>query len=519
MAAASVVCGAAGLVGYGRQRFKAERELLDEAKLPAHYSAAAIARFWEEYPAHVVCRRLEVAAEVVPFGARLLGEKWTGQLKESPGQLAAAVRLKEMLTGLGPTFIKLGQALSIRPDIIPPVAVAELQKLCDSVPPFPDEEAIQTIREELGDKQFSRLGGLSVADGCSPIAAASLGQVYKCTILNEDGTPGEDVAVKVQRPDMRLAVSLDLFVVRQLYAWWDTITTRFTAQTAFHVPLVDAFGRGAYGELDYLLEGRNQMRFKGELERSMGGRVFVPRVLWEHTSKKVLTTAWVEGEKLAASSPATINRLVPVGVECFLTQLLDLGAFHCDPHPGNLLVDAQGRLVLIDFGLCADITPETTRDLAAAIVHLIEADYPALVQDGIRLKFLPEDFDVVALLPALERVLSPELLQAGSDIHKRKRHFQNISRDMQHVFFEYPFSVPDYFALMTRAFVVLEGIALAGDENFDIFKAIYPYALSKAPAIFGVTGVAKMIGMMAINPDRLQDDLAAAAAAPTPTPG
>jgi len=90
---------------------------------------------------------------------------------------------------------------------------------------------------------------------------------------------------------------------------------------------------------------------------------------------------------------------------------------------------------------------------------------------------------------------------------------------MQHVFFEYPFSVPDYFALMTRAFVVLEGIALAGDENFDIFKAIYPYALSKATAIFGVTGVAKMIGMMAINPDRLQDDLAAAAAAPTPTPG
>jgi len=190
--------------------------------------------------------------------------------------------------------------------------------------------------------------------------------------------------------------------------------------------------------------------------------------------------------KLADSSKETIRKLIPVGVELFLTQLLDMGAFHSDPHPGNLLVTEEGTLCLIDFGLCAEVEPAAREAMTKAIVHLLYRDFDSLIHsDTKELGFLPHDFDTEELTPILTKVLTGGLLQSGSDLHKRKRKLMEISNELNEIFFRYPFRVPGFFALVTRGLGLLEGIALVGDPDFDIFLASAPYATKRAVSILG----------------------------------
>jgi aarF domain-containing kinase len=247
-------------------------------------------------------------------------------------------------------------------------------------------------------------------------------------------------------------------------------------------------------------------------------------VHWRATTRKVLTSEWVEGRQLAKSSKEEINRLVPLGVKCFLVQLLDLGFFHSDPHPGNLLVDEAGRLVLIDFGLCAEISRPSADGMTAAVVHLMGADVPSLVADAVQLGFLPADVDRAALLPKLQAVFDEARLAAKKEAKgqvgggankrrgqaeggggeaeewlpaKRRRQFREVSGELNQIFFDFPFTVPSYFALITRALIVLEGIAVSGDPSFDIFKAAYPYCRQRAVEVFGWRNVVAILGAAA----------------------
>ena len=193
------------------------------------------------------------------------------------------------------------------------------------------------------------------------VASASLGQVYRARLRRrrgvntnnkneEEGEVGQLVAIKVQRPGMRRSFSLDLFLLQRIGVLIDVFTTTFTNQPPFHQALYESFARGSYDELDYEKEAANQKMFQQELANRKCP-VLIPTVYSEYTTERVLTSEWVEGIKLADSSQEQIRRLIPVGVELFLTQLLDIGSFHSDPHPGNLLVTEQGQLCLIDFGL------------------------------------------------------------------------------------------------------------------------------------------------------------------------
>ena len=213
-----------------------------------------------------------------------------------------------------------------------------------------------------------------------------------------------------------------------------------------------------FKELDYENEAENQMLFRKELaERKC--RVHVPEVYNDYTTRRVLTTEWIEGVKLADSPRETIRELIPVGVELFLTQLLDIGAFHADPHPGNLLVNEDGVLCLLDFGLCAEVDPKSRTAMTKAIVHLLARDFDTLVsQDTKELGFLPEDFDTNELKPILIKVLTGGLLDSGSDMRKRKRKLLEISNELNEIFFRYPFQVPPFFALVTRGLGLLEGL-------------------------------------------------------------
>jgi len=486
-------------------------------QLPREYSASQVEEFFKARPLEVAARTWEILAAVVPYLARFL--VWEHlirrKIKHHEGlQKKYAVELRELLTTLGPCFIKLGQAVSIRPDLLPAAFLFELQKLCDAVPSFPTSDAVAVIEEELGRPVAEVFEGL---EGSEPIAAASLGQVYKVRLVET----GETVAVKVQRPDMQQAVLMDIHIIRRLSVAIQWFKTTFSKQRPYDVALVDTFGTATLQELDYIHEAANQQRCKDELEPKMDGKIYIPGVWHEHTTRKVLVTEWIEGPQLAKSSPEVIQRLTPVGIECFLTQLLETGFFHADPHPGNLLVTQDGKLAIIDFGLMAEVPVGDTRTMTMTIVHLMQGDVSGLVEDAVQLGFLPKDVDRDTLVPVLQRVFDSAQLavtdqvRAGLQfqaIQSRRKQFWAVSMDLNRIFYLYPFLVPDYFALITRAMIVLEGIAITGDPNFDLFRSAYPYSLRRAVSVFGYRGVvelareaAKLLGDMGLPKGALEE--------------
>jgi len=466
--------------------------------LPMDYNINAMQHFFNNRPMDVMQRTFQILYETVPYFSRLL--IWEHlirrKIKTHEGlQKKYAVELREMLTRLGPCFIKLGQAVSIRPDILPSSFLFELQKLCDAVPSFPTKDAIEVIESELGVKVSDIFEGIDVDKG--PIASASLGQVYKVKLVDN----GSVVAVKVQRPDMHHYVLRDIYIMRFIARTTQWIKTTLTYQRPFDVALLDTFARATLKELDYVNEASNQTRCKKELEPRLKDKIYIPNVYEKYTTRKVLVSEWIEGAQLAKSAPDVINRLIPVGVECFLIQLLETGFFHADPHPGNLLVTPDGKLALIDFGLMADVPIQDTRTMTKTIVHLMQGDVPGLVQDAIELGFLPENVDKESLTPTLQKVFDSAQLALTDQVKQgltfkaiqgRRKQFWAVSFDLNKIFYLYPFLVPEYFALITRAMIVLEGIAVTGDPDFDLFKSAYPYSLKRAVSLFGYSGVVKI---------------------------
>ena len=307
------------------------------------------------------------------------------------------------------------------------------------------------IEAELGVPVTSVFRGIEPST--SPIAAASLGQVYRVQLAEEDQVVAVKVQVRsltassrdllriririlrrlreilltalmipLQRPDMHHYVLRDIYILRLVARSWQWLKSTFTYQRPFDVALLDAFAGATLKELDYLNEAANQIKCKEALEPRQRDKIYIPKVYEKHTTRKVrktltifneykikhlffsvrtnmfaqvLVTEWIEGAQLAKSPPEVINKLIPVGVECFLIQLLETGFFHADPHPGNLLVTPEGRLALIDFGLMADVPIQDTKTMTKTIVHLMQGDVPGLVEDAIQLGFLPEDVDKV----------------------------------------------------------------------------------------------------------------------------
>jgi len=238
------------------------------------------------------------------------------------------------------------------------------------------------------------------------------------------------------------------------------------------VALLDNFASRFYEELDYEVECANGIEVQAAM-RSLP-RVAVPTNFPEYCTRKVHVAEWIEGEKLSQSGAADVRELVNVGVLAYLTQLLQTGFFHADPHPGNMLRTPDGRLAILDFGLMTRITDDQKFGMVEAIAHLVHRDYAAIGQDFKNLDFIPEDVDVEPVVPALSRVFDSALSGGGA----KGINFQELAADLAQITFDYPFRIPPYFALVIRAIGVLEGIALVGDPDFAIVDEAYPY-LSK----------------------------------------
>ncbi|MCO5587978.1 hypothetical protein L7F22_041931 [Adiantum nelumboides] len=433
--------------------------LSDGRDLPSRYDPDAIEAYFRDRPTDVYLRLLQVVYEFSSLAASLFIDKTMRLDKESEKERAA--ELVGLIAKLGPTAIKIGQALSIRPDILPVSYLDELQKLQDRVPPFPNEEAEKLILDGLGKSVEDVFSEVSP----EPIAAASLGKVYKAKLKES----GDIVAVKVQRPGVLEGICRDLYILRigaQLAQSIPNVRSNLVA-------LLDNWAVRFFDELDYVREGENAIQFAKNMESLPN--IVVPGVYMQYTSRKVLTTQWVEGEKLSDSKAGDLLQLVKVALNCYLMQLLESGFLHADPHPGNLLRTQNGSLCVLDYGLMTQITSDQKYAFVDYISHLVNADYGLVAEDLVKLGFVPPELvdpeKTVSVVPQLGRVLG-ELVQGGG---AQKINFQQVIDDLSAMSRDYVFVIPLYFALILRAFSVLEGDGLAADPDYAIVQDCYPY--------------------------------------------
>ncbi len=306
-----------------------------------------------------------------------------------------AVWLKEKLIKLGPTFIKIGQSMGTRADLLPLPFVKELGTLVDQVPSFPNDVAFAIIESELGKK----INDFYAEFELEPVAAASLGQVYRARLHT-----GDEVAVKVQRPNLEATISGDIVILKKVAKFAE----RFPQlnENADWIGMLREFDVTIHEEMDYVAEGRNAERFRENFKN--WSNIHVPNIHWHATTKKVLTMEFIHGTKVIDLdeqarrniSPAKVNRLL---IKTYLKQLLEDGFFHADPHPGNLLVMPDGRLAFFDFGMVGRITPELQAKMIDAFFHVVGKDPAGIAQDLIDLDFLKPGTHHSVVKPVVER--------------------------------------------------------------------------------------------------------------------
>eukprot|EP00189_Rhodosorus_marinus_P007787 CAMPEP_0184751782 /NCGR_PEP_ID=MMETSP0315-20130426/43229_1 /TAXON_ID=101924 /ORGANISM="Rhodosorus marinus, Strain UTEX LB 2760" /LENGTH=916 /DNA_ID=CAMNT_0027231069 /DNA_START=350 /DNA_END=3100 /DNA_ORIENTATION=- len=375
-----------------------------------------------------------------------------------------AAMMRSALSRLGPAFVKFGQLLASRPDIVGPRLMREFQRLQDDIPFFGNDAAFQFVREELGadpDRIFQNLTK-------TPICAASLGQVYKAEL---EGVP---IAVKVQRPGMADVIALDFYLLRAMAK----LLRKYTRSKSDPALLVDDFGLRLFEELDYVRESKNMARFK-HLYGNIKG-IYIPKVFTKYSTAHVLTMEWVEGQRLITDSASVKLQDVPLveaGIRCCLTQMLDVGFLHADPHAGNLIRTQDGQLAYLDFGLMSTI-PDNVRDsFLITILHLINREYELLAEDFASMSIIQAyemDLELAEFSKALMDEFEP-LVSGGTQNFT----FIGITEKLLSLANQFPLVLPSYFVGNMRALATLEGLALTADPDFRIFRLIYPYVVNR----------------------------------------
>ena len=374
-----------------------------------------------------------------------------------------AVWLKENLINLGPTFIKIGQSLGTRADLLPLSFVKALGELQDSVPSFPNSIAFARIEKELGRK----ISEVYAEFELEPIAAASLGQVYRARLHT-----GEEVAVKVQRPNLEGTIKGDIILLQKIVKFAERFPS--LSENADWAGMLREFDVTVHEEMDYAAEGKNAERFAESFKD--WDNIHVPKIYWMATSQKVLTMEFIRGDKVVDLeelkakdlSPEKINRLL---IKTYLKQLLEDGFFHADPHPGNLLVMPDGRLAFFDFGMVGRISPKLQAKMIDAFFHVVAKDPDGMAQDLIELDFLKPGADESKIKEVVIKMFALHL-----DLKLKDVKFKELTYDLADVMYDYPFRLPSNFTYIMRALMTLEGIGIITDPEFNFFETAKPYA-------------------------------------------
>jgi predicted unusual protein kinase regulating ubiquinone biosynthesis (AarF/ABC1/UbiB family) len=374
-----------------------------------------------------------------------------------------AVWLKDKLIELGPTFIKIGQSMGTRADLLPLPFVKELGTLVDQVPAFPNDVAFAIIERELGKK----ISEVYKEFELEPVAAASLGQVYRARLHT-----GEEVAVKVQRPNLEGMIKGDIVILKKVA----NFAERFPQlnENADWAGMLREFDTTIHEEMDYSAEGKNAERFRDNFKN--WSNVHVPTIHWHATTSRVMTMEFIHGTKVTDLEeqrrrnvdPAKVNRLL---IKTYLKQLLEDGFFHADPHPGNLLVMPDGRLAFFDFGMVGRITPQLQAKMIDAFFHVVSKDPAGIAQDLIDLDFLKPGTAHAAVKPVVEKMFEFHFNLKLKDVN-----FKELTYDLADVMYDYPFRLPSNFTYIMRALMTLEGIGIITDPEFNFFETAKPYA-------------------------------------------
>jgi ubiquinone biosynthesis protein len=394
-----------------------------------------------------------------------------------PTPVGTAARLREALVALGPTFVKLGQALSTRPDLFPPEFVAELGKLQDTVPPFPAQQAIAVVEESLGQS----IGELFASFDPTPLAAASLGQVHAARLHS-----GEEVAVKVQRPEIAARINTDLAIVADLAA---LAQERLPLGRQYNVvELAWEFATTLRAELDYRREGRNADRFRQLFADSP--LVRIPVVYWEQTSARVLTSERLYGPKVTDSAGLAVagidgRALARTSVQLILREIFSFGFFHSDPHPGNFFALPGAALGVVDFGQVGSLDRQTSQGLLLLLAALVDQDTAAALRAMERLGLVARRDLTPRLRHDMERFSGSLVDRPLSEISARETIDELLALLRRH-----NIRMPGPLAMLLKAIVMMEGVGLQLDPTLDVFALARPYvrqALAEqfAPAALG----------------------------------
>jgi ubiquinone biosynthesis protein len=371
--------------------------------------------------------------------------------------------LREMFDELGPTFVKFGQLLSIRPDVIPPEVIAELRLLQDSVSPFSYEEVEQVVRAELKgsvDQLFAHFDP-------EPVAAASIGQVHFAELHT-----GRRVAVKVQRPNARRQIEADIELLRRVAG----IVKSRVRQLEFvdTVELVDEFARSITRELDYRIEARNADVFRRIFEGS--AKVVIPKVYWTYSSERVLTLERIEGTKLGDLELVTLEqterrRIAHLMAEIWLEMVFRHGTFHADPHPANVFLLPDGRMGLVDFGITGALSPVDMRRLTRLLHDAVNENIDALprrLRDlGVRFNSQQEEEFRLELREVYYRYHGAALGEIDP-VEMIREAFELIAR--MHL------RLPTRFALLDKTLATLGSVGAEIYPQFNVFDVAEPYA-------------------------------------------
>ncbi|MEJ2182029.1 MAG: AarF/ABC1/UbiB kinase family protein [Nitrospirota bacterium] len=375
-------------------------------------------------------------------------------------------RLRRAFAELGPSFIKLAQVLSSRPDLITPRYADEFKKLQDKVPPFPAEEARRIVEDELGmplDRAFLHFGD-------ETLAAASIAQVHPATLL--DGT---DVVVKVQRPDIREQLDVDIEILLTMAR----LIEANIPEAKFFNPMgiVQEFQKNVKREMDFVQEGRSACRFRRNFEGNVN--VYIPVVYPEFNTERVLVMERIHGVRV--DDIAGIERLghdrkelARIGVDAYFKMILEDGFFHADPHPGNIFVMPSGQMGFMDFGIVGRVTEEMKTTLASTFVAFIYKDWDKLIDRYIELGLVPEDVDLEDFRKEFKADLV-DLLEPLYGLTLRELDFAQYLETVVHLAMRHNLRIPSDLLLIDKAILVLEDLGTRLDPDFDFMSASEPY--------------------------------------------
>ena len=392
------------------------------------------------------------------------GEKILKRKRSKIDQISFSVRVRLALEELGPTFVKLGQILSTRPDIIPREYIKELEKLQDEVPPYSYDLVEQMVQKELG----ANVADLFQSFNEKPFAAASLGQAHKA-ILKENKVK---VVVKVQRPDMEKIIETDLDILFQLAR----LTEKYIPESRLYDPVgvAEEFAKTIRMELDYGTEGRNAERFRKNFEEEK--TIYIPKVYWELSSKRILTMEYIDGIKinhLKELEEAGYDRkkLAENGAKSFMKQMLIDGFFHADPHPGNILVMENEIIGFMDFGMTGKIDEETKEKYVNLLIAVLERNSNKILTEILNLGFTSQEtIDTRSLKTDIA-----DLLDQYYDKTLKEIKLGEFITHLVQISIKYHIKMPAELALLGKSLLTIEGIGLALDPDFNLTEIAKPY--------------------------------------------